>query len=149
MSGSDDQRLCFWRPSEEVAAAYGEEASDDPEGLAKGIGGRPTSQTPHPFSLHSSIVTGHQANIFSAKYLPNASSVQVVSCAGDAQVRVFDVERLSTLTSAPDPPRHAIGRRARGATGWRAQMEAMEASYDVSSPSHVARAQYDGRHGEG
>ena len=41
-------------------------------------------------------MTGHRANIFAAKFLPHANSPTIVSCAGDGDVRVFDVERLTT-----------------------------------------------------
>jgi nuclear receptor interaction protein len=40
------------------------------------------------------IATGHRANIFSARFLPNAGTPTIVSCAGDRDVRVFEVERL-------------------------------------------------------
>lgn len=154
MSGSDDQRLCFWRPSGEVAAEYGQQDvhhHDNAGGAEQGggDGGRPTARTPHPLSLHSSIVTGHQANIFSAKYLPNASSVQVVSCAGDAQVRVFDVERLNVLPSGQQNYGRSGRRRVPDINGgWRAQLEAYEASL-VGEMRAAQRTELDGRHGEG
>jgi nuclear receptor interaction protein len=44
--------------------------------------------------LVDTIATGHRANIFSARYLPNTSSPTIVSCAGDGDIRVFEVERL-------------------------------------------------------
>ena len=36
--------------------------------------------------------TGHKANIFSVKFLPQSSNQKLVSCAGDRQVRVYDLE---------------------------------------------------------
>ena len=45
-------------------------------------------------NLKDTIITGHRANIFSAKYLPNTSTPTIVSCAGDRDIRVFEVERL-------------------------------------------------------
>lgn len=53
-----------------------------------------TSPSPHPLKLVDSIDTGHRANIFSAKFLPNASTPTIVSCAADKDIRVFEVERL-------------------------------------------------------
>jgi len=44
--------------------------------------------------LVETIATGHRANIFSARYLPNTNTPTIVSCAGDKEIRVFDVERL-------------------------------------------------------
>ena len=36
---------------------------------------------------------GHQANIFSAKFMPNTSDQVIVSAGGDTEVRVFDVNQ--------------------------------------------------------
>jgi nuclear receptor interaction protein len=47
--------------------------------------------------LQDTILTGHRANIFSAKYLPNTSTPTIVSCAGDRDIRVFEVERLGRV----------------------------------------------------
>lgn len=53
-----------------------------------------TSASPHPLKLVDKIATGHTANIFSAKFMPNASSPTVVTCAGDSNIRIIDLERL-------------------------------------------------------
>ncbi|XP_010453127.1 PREDICTED: WD and tetratricopeptide repeats protein 1 [Camelina sativa] len=45
--------------------------------------------------LHS-IDTGHTANIFCTKFVPETSDELVVSGAGDAEVRLFDLSRLSS-----------------------------------------------------
>ncbi|SPO24125.1 uncharacterized protein UTRI_03393 [Ustilago trichophora] len=42
------------------------------------------------------IETGHRANIFSVKWAPNASERRLFTCAGDSQVRVFDVNYMSS-----------------------------------------------------
>ncbi|XP_064465079.1 DDB1- and CUL4-associated factor 6-like isoform X2 [Ornithodoros turicata] len=42
------------------------------------------------------IRTGHTANIFSAKFLPNTSDHLVVSCSGDGVIAYSDVERPET-----------------------------------------------------
>ncbi|KAG0170882.1 hypothetical protein DFQ30_001865 [Apophysomyces sp. BC1015] len=39
---------------------------------------------------------GHRANIFSAKFIPHTSDSVIVSAAGDAEVRVFDVNASSS-----------------------------------------------------
>ncbi|XP_027353621.1 WD and tetratricopeptide repeats protein 1 isoform X2 [Abrus precatorius] len=44
--------------------------------------------------LHS-VDTGHSANIFCTKFIPETSDDLVVSGAGDAEVRVFNLSRLS------------------------------------------------------
>jgi WD40 repeat protein len=65
-SGSDDTQLNIWEYN--------------PAGLAKS------------FTLKDSISTGHHANIFSVKFMPHSGDRRVVSCAGDSEVRVFDLE---------------------------------------------------------
>ncbi|KAF7506982.1 hypothetical protein GJ744_011113 [Endocarpon pusillum] len=65
-SGSDDTYLNIW--------------SYNPDSIAK------------PFSLSTSVSTGHQANIFGVKFAPHSNDRTVITCAGDAQVRVFDIE---------------------------------------------------------
>jgi WD and tetratricopeptide repeat-containing protein 1 len=72
LSGSDDKRICIW--------------ASDPDSL--------NNTAPHPMKLVETIATGHRANIFSAKYLPNTNTPTIVSCAGDKDIRVFEVERL-------------------------------------------------------
>ena len=78
LSGSDDKRICIW--------------ASDPDS--------PNTTSPHPMKLVDTIATGHRANIFSAKFLPNANTPTIVSCAGDKQVRVFEVERLGRMDAA-------------------------------------------------
>ncbi|KAH2176320.1 hypothetical protein KXW37_008798 [Aspergillus fumigatus] len=45
-----------------------------------------------PFTLNTTVYTGHKANIFSAKFMPHSNDRTLVTCAGDSQVRVFDIE---------------------------------------------------------
>ncbi|KUL85754.1 hypothetical protein ZTR_08457 [Talaromyces verruculosus] len=52
---------------------------------------QPDSST-SPFALTTSINTGHTANIFSVKFMPHSNDQTLVTCAGDSEVRVFDVE---------------------------------------------------------
>ncbi|EXJ77169.1 hypothetical protein A1O3_10327 [Capronia epimyces CBS 606.96] len=65
-SGSDDTYLNIW--------------DYNPSALAK------------PFTLNTSVSTGHRANIFSVKFMPHSNDRTVVTCAGDSEVRVFDLE---------------------------------------------------------
>ena len=53
--------------------------------------------TAKPFTLKDSISTGHHANIFSVKFMPHSDDRRVVSCAGDSEVRVFDLEHSERL----------------------------------------------------
>ncbi|KAL4891244.1 WD40-repeat-containing domain protein [Aspergillus ambiguus] len=52
---------------------------------------QPESSTA-PFSLNTTVSTGHRANIFSVKFMPHSNDRTVVTCAGDHQVRIFDIE---------------------------------------------------------
>ncbi|EAW08414.1 WD repeat-containing protein [Aspergillus clavatus NRRL 1] len=45
-----------------------------------------------PFALNTTVYTGHKANIFSVKFMPHSNDRTLVTCAGDSQVRVFDIE---------------------------------------------------------
>lgn len=38
------------------------------------------------------MATGHTANIFSVKFMPHSNDATLVTCAGDCEVRVFDIE---------------------------------------------------------
>ena len=77
-SGSDDTHLNIW--------------DYNPENIAK------------QFTLNTSVSTGHQANIFSVKFMPHSADRKVITCAGDAQVRVFDLEHEGTArVSNTDP----------------------------------------------
>ncbi|KAI9817859.1 MAG: hypothetical protein M1827_000978 [Pycnora praestabilis] len=55
-----------------------------------------------PFTLTTSISTGHSANIFSVKFMPHSNDRILVTAAGDAEVRIFDIEHSgrSTIPSA-------------------------------------------------
>ncbi|KAF7587192.1 hypothetical protein BBP40_007577, partial [Aspergillus hancockii] len=48
-----------------------------------------------PFSLNTTLHTGHRANVFSVKFMPHSNDRTLVTCAGDHQVRVFDIEYSS------------------------------------------------------
>ncbi|KAL9126319.1 MAG: hypothetical protein Q9217_004603, partial [Psora testacea] len=52
---------------------------------------QPDSST-SPFSLTTTVATGHIANIFSVKFMPHSDDRTLVTAAGDAEVRVFDIE---------------------------------------------------------
>ncbi|PWY86960.1 WD40 repeat-like protein [Aspergillus heteromorphus CBS 117.55] len=63
---------------------------------------QPDSSTA-PFSLNTTVATGHGANIFSVKFMPHSNDRTLVTCAGDSQVRIFDIEYSnSSNTSTVD-----------------------------------------------
>lgn len=47
------------------------------------------------FALTTTVATGHRANIFSVKFMPHSNDRTLITCAGDSQVRVFDIEYSS------------------------------------------------------
>jgi len=49
-----------------------------------------------PFALNTTVATGHKANIFSVKFMPHSNDRTLITCAGDSQVRVFDIEHSSS-----------------------------------------------------
>ena len=85
-SGSDDTHLNIW--------------SYNPESLAS------------PFTLKTCVSTGHVANIFSTKFMPHSNDRTVVTCAGDAEVRVFDIERGGSSGNASREARAASTTRS-------------------------------------
>ncbi|KAL7266716.1 hypothetical protein RUND412_010727 [Rhizina undulata] len=54
-----------------------------------------TTTTPG-YHLNTQIDTGHTANIFSVKFMPNTSDRVIVSAAGDNEVRIFDIDYAPT-----------------------------------------------------
>ncbi|PGH23265.1 hypothetical protein AJ80_02681 [Polytolypa hystricis UAMH7299] len=63
---------------------------------------QPDSSTA-PFFLNTTILTGHSANIFSVKFMPHSNDRTLVSCAGDSEVRVFDIEYSGRAANAAAP----------------------------------------------
>ncbi|EJU06204.1 WD40 repeat-like protein [Dacryopinax primogenitus] len=67
LSGGDDRTIAFWRMQDDTGE----------------------------LSLKRVIQTGHTANIFNAQFLPD--SPLIATCAGDSEVRVFDIEHSKGL----------------------------------------------------
>ncbi|KAI9886738.1 MAG: hypothetical protein M1823_001447 [Watsoniomyces obsoletus] len=63
-----------------------------------------------PFKLTTSLSTGHTANIFGVKFMPHSNDNTLVTCAGDGDVRVFDLEYAGSST-VDDNPELAARRR--------------------------------------
>jgi nuclear receptor interaction protein len=76
LSGSDDTKLCIWD-------------ARDYSLVCKIATGKCSFNW-----LNCSVtncLTGHRANIFSAKFMPQTGDTIIASCAGDREIRVFDV----------------------------------------------------------
>ncbi|KAI9771908.1 MAG: hypothetical protein M1840_001678 [Geoglossum simile] len=67
-----------------------------------------------PFTLSTSVSTGHMANIFSVKFMPHSNDRTVVTAAGDSEVRVFDIEYSGRSVPASAPAALASSGRCRG-----------------------------------
>ena len=74
---------------------------------------QPDSST-SPFLLTTTVATGHTANIFSAKFMPHSNDRTLVTAAGDAEVRVFDIEyngRTADSSAGPTMASTSRGQR--------------------------------------
>ncbi|KAK2765408.1 hypothetical protein FQN54_008254 [Arachnomyces sp. PD_36] len=67
---------------------------------------QPDSSTT-PFSLNTTVSTGHDANIFSVKFMPHSNDQTLVTCAGDSQVRIFDLEYSARSAQDTTSPAHS------------------------------------------
>lgn len=66
------------------------------------------------FQLATTVATGHTANIFSVKFMPHSNDRTVITAAGDAEVRVFDLEYAGQARDASSASAMASeGRRSR------------------------------------
>ncbi|KAI9858601.1 MAG: hypothetical protein M1813_007406 [Trichoglossum hirsutum] len=67
-----------------------------------------------PFALSTTVSTGHTANIFSVKFMPHSNDRIIVTAAGDAEVRVFDIEYSGRSVPASTSATLASSGRSRG-----------------------------------
>lgn len=76
-SGSDDTKICVWNPLDKAK------------------------------TLVSKIVSGHRANIFQSKFLPNSSNMKIVTTGRDGEVRLAQLDEtgqavpFSSSSSSP------------------------------------------------
>ena len=80
-SGSDDQHLNVHKYQPETSTA--------------------------PFTLDTTVATGHTANIFSVKFMPHSNDRTLVTAAGDFEVRVFDIEYSGRSSESSDAANRA------------------------------------------
>ncbi|PWN35162.1 WD40 repeat-like protein [Meira miltonrushii] len=86
-SGSDDTRVILWRMGSSDTSPFANDF-DAPE------------SAPHLNMAQAEVIeTGHRANIFSVKWAPNSSDKRLFTCAGDSEMRVFDLTRASSFTN--------------------------------------------------
>lgn len=87
-TGSDDRRVILWKLG-----------SSDEHPQALQIIPPHARQRGYPkldLAQADVIETGHRANIFNIKWAPHCSDQRLFTCAGDSQVRVFDLSRATT-----------------------------------------------------
>ena len=63
------------------------------------------------FALTTTVSTGHTANIFSVKFMPHSNDGTLVTCAGDSEVRVFDIEYSAQSSQSLQHTDQASARR--------------------------------------
>ena len=66
------------------------------------------------FQLTATVATGHTQNIFSVKFMPHSNDSTVITAAGDAQVRIFDLEYSGQSRGASHAAHSASEGRRRG-----------------------------------
>ena len=66
------------------------------------------------FNLSTTISTGHTQNIFSIKFMPHSNDRTLVSAAGDAEVRIFDIEYSGQTITPSSASNIASSGRRRG-----------------------------------
>ena len=66
------------------------------------------------FKFTTTVATGHTQNIFSVKFMPWSNDGTVITCAGDGEVRIFDLEYAGASQAASRASNMATsGRRSR------------------------------------
>ncbi|GME45797.1 Wd and tetratricopeptide repeat protein [Neofusicoccum parvum] len=61
------------------------------------------------FDFSTTISTGHRANIFSVKFMPYTNDHTIVTAAGDAEVRIFDIEYAGSSAAPANTPGRSNG----------------------------------------
>jgi nuclear receptor interaction protein len=92
------------------------------------------------FSLATSIDTSHSANIFSVKFMPNSNDSKLVTCAGDNEVRVFDIQRSSQSSGT----RTDLTTHSTNAKVFRSHSSAVKRIVTEASPYYFLTCSEDG-----
>ncbi|KAF3901590.1 hypothetical protein ABW21_db0203710 [Orbilia brochopaga] len=103
------------------------------------------------FSFTHSISTGHTQNIFSVKFMPHSGDRTLVSCAGDGEVRVFDVNysaaSIDTASSTFARSVRQVSRLSHGETNtrvYRAHRDRVKRIVTENSPNLFLTCSEDG-----
>lgn len=94
------------------------------------------------FSLATTIDSGHRRNIFSVKFMPKSGDNKVISCAGDSEVRVFDLERSGAYL--PDGTHQHLSTTSTSAKVFRSHHGAVKRIVTEGSPFYFLTCSEDG-----
>ncbi|KAK5129728.1 hypothetical protein LTR08_002939 [Meristemomyces frigidus] len=75
---------------------------------------QPSTGSNNQFQLTTTVATGHKQNIFSVKFMPHHNDRTVITCAGDGEVRIFDLEYAGQTRDASAASSLASASRQRG-----------------------------------
>ncbi|KAN0059721.1 hypothetical protein ACQY0O_008293 [Thecaphora frezii] len=136
-SGSDDRNVVLWklgtsqihptaepedRNTRRAHGPLGNWNADSDEGDGDMVASWPKRSYPSlEMGMMGKIQTGHRANIFSVKWAPHSSDRRLFTCAGDRQVRVFDINYSSAgpgsgqATQAADGKEYTLWNEGSGA----------------------------------
>ncbi|KIW08632.1 uncharacterized protein PV09_00588 [Verruconis gallopava] len=92
------------------------------------------------FDLSTQIDTGHTRNIFSVKFMPHSNDRTIVSAAGDAQIRVFDIERAAVF----DGTRARLSQNQANCKVFRSHSAAVKRIVTEASPFYFLSCAEDG-----
>lgn len=92
------------------------------------------------FDLATQIDTGHTRNIFSVKFMPHSNDRTIVSAAGDAQIRVFDIERAGVFEGT----RARLSQSQAGVKVFRSHSAAAKRIVTEASPFYFLSCAEDG-----
>ncbi|KAI9020532.1 WD40-repeat-containing domain protein [Hyaloraphidium curvatum] len=89
LSGSDDRHLCVWAyPALGREDDYDEDPTVDAHWRMRSAKGLPAVRDTYQRRPLAKVRTGHRANIFGCKFMPQTNDTILASCAGDSEVRV-------------------------------------------------------------
>lgn len=94
------------------------------------------------FNLATTIDTGHRRNIFSVKFMPHSSENKIVSCAGDNQVRIFDLERSGSYL--PDGSHQTLSTTSTSAKVFQSHSSSVKRIVTEASPFYFLTCSEDG-----
>lgn len=94
------------------------------------------------FNHATTIDTGHRRNIFSVKFMPKSGDNKVISCAGDSEVRIFDLERSGAYL--PDGTHQHLSTTSTSAKVFRSHHGAVKRIVTEGSPFYFLTCSEDG-----